>query len=130
MARFARRQAVPFEFPDPDENSLFMREVANVHRGLFPEFADDYGESIRWKLERCAEVTDAEVGDGQAAPSEYREPAKRLFGGLDLLVTPTMMSVAAACDRRRADPARPRHPADVSVRLPRLAGARDSVRPG
>jgi aspartyl-tRNA(Asn)/glutamyl-tRNA(Gln) amidotransferase subunit A len=41
---------VELPFPDPAENALFMREVADVHRGLFPERADEYGEGIRWKL--------------------------------------------------------------------------------
>jgi aspartyl-tRNA(Asn)/glutamyl-tRNA(Gln) amidotransferase subunit A len=93
VARFPRTRAVPFEFPDPDENSLFMREVADVHRGLYPEFADDYGESIRWKLERCAAVTDDEVAMAKRLRAAYRARCEEAFDGLDLLVTPTMMSV-------------------------------------
>ena len=47
--RFPRREALDFPLTERAEHALFMREVADVHRGLFPERADDYGESIRWE---------------------------------------------------------------------------------
>jgi aspartyl-tRNA(Asn)/glutamyl-tRNA(Gln) amidotransferase subunit A len=93
-ARFQRSRPVDFEFPDPGENKLFMREVADVHRGLYPEYADDYGESIRWKLELCAAVTDDEARTAERLRAEYRERCEEAFDGLDLLVTPTMAGVA------------------------------------
>jgi aspartyl-tRNA(Asn)/glutamyl-tRNA(Gln) amidotransferase subunit A len=101
-ARFPRSRPLDFEFPDPDENKLFMREVADVHRGLYPEYADDYGESIRWKLELCAAVTDREVASAERLRSDYRERCEEAFGGLDLLVTPTMVGVPplATADER------------------------------
>jgi aspartyl-tRNA(Asn)/glutamyl-tRNA(Gln) amidotransferase subunit A len=101
-AHFPRSRPVNFEFPDPDENKLFMREVADVHRGLYPEYADDYGESIRWKLELCAAVTDGEVRTAERLRSEYRERCEQAFDGLDLLVTPTMVGVPplATADER------------------------------
>jgi aspartyl-tRNA(Asn)/glutamyl-tRNA(Gln) amidotransferase subunit A len=101
-AHFPRRRPVTFEFPDPDENKLFMREVADVHRGLYPEYADDYGESIRWKLELCAAVSDGEVAAAERLRSEYRERCEEGFGELDLLVTPTMVGVPplATADER------------------------------
>jgi Asp-tRNA(Asn)/Glu-tRNA(Gln) amidotransferase A subunit family amidase len=79
-----------------------MREVADVHRGLYPEFADDYGESIRWKLERCAAVTDDEVATAERLRSEYRARCEGAFDGLDLLLTPTVMGVPplATADER------------------------------
>jgi Asp-tRNA(Asn)/Glu-tRNA(Gln) amidotransferase A subunit family amidase len=67
-----------------------MREVADVHRGLFPERADEYGETIRWKLELCNEVTDAEVERARAIRDDYRRSCEQLFGDLDLIVTPTV----------------------------------------
>jgi aspartyl-tRNA(Asn)/glutamyl-tRNA(Gln) amidotransferase subunit A len=101
-ARFPRSRALEFAFPDPDENKLFMREVADVHRGLYPEYADDYGESIRWKLELCAEVTDGEAAAAERLRTEYRERCDEAFGELDLLVTPTMVGVPplATADER------------------------------
>jgi aspartyl-tRNA(Asn)/glutamyl-tRNA(Gln) amidotransferase subunit A len=88
--RFPRRRTVELPLPDRAENALFMREVADVHRGLFPERADEYGETIRWKLELCNEVTGAEVERALALRKEYRTTCEGLFEGLDLLVTPTV----------------------------------------
>jgi aspartyl-tRNA(Asn)/glutamyl-tRNA(Gln) amidotransferase subunit A len=101
-ARFPRSRAVDFPFPDPDENKLFMREVADVHRGLYPEYEEDYGESIRWKLELCAAVTDGEVRTAERLRAEYRERCEEAFDGFDLLITPTMAGVAplATADER------------------------------
>ena len=96
--RFPRSRPVDFGFPDPAENKLFMREVADVHRGLYPEYADDYGEGIRWKLELCAAVSDGEVATAERLRAEYRERCEEVFDGLDLLLTPTMMSVAPAAN--------------------------------
>jgi len=95
-ARFPRSRPVDFGFPDPAENKLFMREVADVHRGLYPEYADDYGEGIRWKLELCAAVTDGEVTAAERLRADYRERCEEAFDGLDLLLTPTMAGVAPA----------------------------------
>ena len=49
---FPRRRDVAFPFPE-GVGSVFMREAAESHRGLFPEHADAYGENVRAKLERC-----------------------------------------------------------------------------
>ena len=75
-----------------------MREVADVHRGLWPEHADDYGEGVRWKLELCGEVSDAEVSTARRLRAEYRERCEALLDGLDLLVTPTIPLVAPPAD--------------------------------
>jgi aspartyl-tRNA(Asn)/glutamyl-tRNA(Gln) amidotransferase subunit A len=90
---FPRRREV--EFPLPEEvGTVFMREAAESHRGLFPERADSYGENVRTKLERCLAVTDAEFERGWRNLEEYRERAAEAFEGLDLLVTPTLAFVA------------------------------------
>jgi len=98
VAHIPRRRELDFPFPDAAENALFMREVADVHRGLFPERTEEYGESIRWKLERCNEVTDAEVRTAERLRTEYGERCDALMDGLDLLVTPTMKLVAPPAD--------------------------------
>ena len=129
-ARFPRSRPVELPFPDPAENKLFMREVADVHRGLFPEHADEYGEGIRWKLELCAAVTDGEVATAERLRAEYRE---RCDGALRRPRPPRHAHgrVRRPADgRRRARAPRPRDPAHVPVRLPRLARARDPLRPG
>jgi aspartyl-tRNA(Asn)/glutamyl-tRNA(Gln) amidotransferase subunit A len=96
--RFPRRRPLDFAFPDPAENKLFMREIADVHRGLYPEYADDYGDGIRWKLELCAAVSDSEVATAERLRAEYRERSEEVLDGLDLLVTPTMAGIAPPAD--------------------------------
>jgi aspartyl-tRNA(Asn)/glutamyl-tRNA(Gln) amidotransferase subunit A len=90
-ARFPRSIRVELPFPEGAENALFMREVADVHGGLFPERADEYGESIRRKLERCNAVTDDEVAEAERLRAAYRERCDDALGDLDLLVTPTVL---------------------------------------
>ena len=58
--RFPRRTIV--ELPSTEGTyAEFMHEVADVHRELFAEHADAYGENVRPKIERCLAVTDAEA---------------------------------------------------------------------
>jgi len=82
-------------FPLPDRIApVFMREVAESHRGLFPGRADGYGENVRTKLERCLAVTDAEFEAASRRREEYREQAAQAVEGIDVLVTPTLAVVA------------------------------------
>ena len=127
-ARFPAAGAVELPFPDPAENKLFMREVADVHRGLYPEHADEYGEGIRWKLELCLAVTDAEVATAERLARSTASAASELFEGLDLLVTPTIAFVAPPADADERELRGRGDPAHVPVRLPRLARARDPLR--
>jgi aspartyl-tRNA(Asn)/glutamyl-tRNA(Gln) amidotransferase subunit A len=76
----------------------FMREAADVHRGLFPERADDYGDNVRTKLERCLALTEAEVETARQAREAHRAEAERAIGNADLLVTPTLAFVAPPAD--------------------------------
>ncbi|MBV8480679.1 MAG: amidase [Actinobacteria bacterium] len=96
--RFPNRRRVDFPFPDPAEYRGFMREVADVHRGLFAERADEYGDNVRGKLERCLAVTDEEVTRAVQARAEYRARAEEAMDGLDLLVTPTIPFVPPSAD--------------------------------
>ena len=90
---FARHREVALPFPD-GVGAVFMREVAESHRGLFPEHADAYGENVRAKLERCVAVTDAEFEAASRRLHEYRERVAEAVEGVDLLVTPTLAFVA------------------------------------
>ena len=92
-ARFPRARAVDFPLVE-GIGPLFMREVADVHRGLFPERADDYGENVRTKLERCLAVTDGEAETARRARESYRAAAESALGEADLLLTPTLAMVA------------------------------------
>jgi len=92
-ALFPHRRALGLPHPDGID-AVFMREVADVHRGLFPEQADAYGENVRTKLERCLEVSDAEFEAGVKLRADYRSRTEEALAGLDLLITPTVPLVA------------------------------------
>jgi aspartyl-tRNA(Asn)/glutamyl-tRNA(Gln) amidotransferase subunit A len=82
-------------FPPPERvGAVFMREVAESHRELFPQHADAYGENVRAKLERCVAVTDAELEAALRGLEEYRQRAAEAVEGVDLLITPTLAFVA------------------------------------
>jgi aspartyl-tRNA(Asn)/glutamyl-tRNA(Gln) amidotransferase subunit A len=95
-ALFPRARRI--EFPlDHGAGALFMREAADVHRGLFPERADDYGDNVRTTLERCLAVTESEVEGAHRAREEHRSAAEQALGA-DLLLTPTLAFVAPPAD--------------------------------
>jgi aspartyl-tRNA(Asn)/glutamyl-tRNA(Gln) amidotransferase subunit A len=87
--------ATPVDFPlETDTSALFMREVADVHRELYAENAELYGENVAVKIERCLAVTEADVSTARRARERYREAAEDALAGFDLLLTPTLASVA------------------------------------
>jgi aspartyl-tRNA(Asn)/glutamyl-tRNA(Gln) amidotransferase subunit A len=73
---------------------VFMREVAESHVGLFPKHAEAYGDNVRWKLERCHLVTDAQFEEALRRLEEYRERVAEVVEEVDLLLTPTLAFVA------------------------------------
>jgi aspartyl-tRNA(Asn)/glutamyl-tRNA(Gln) amidotransferase subunit A len=88
-------RARPVEFPLPEGiGPLFMREVADVHRSLFAEHEDEYGDNVRTKVARCLEVTDAEAERARRSREGYRGQAEAILGSADLLLTPTLAMVA------------------------------------
>jgi Asp-tRNA(Asn)/Glu-tRNA(Gln) amidotransferase A subunit family amidase len=88
-----------------------MGEVAEVHRDLFAENADRYGENVRRKVERCLELADAEIESARRRREEYSERCNELMADLDLLLTPTLAMVA---------PPLPQSELDVRVELIRF----------
>ena len=98
LALFPHREPIDLPLPDPGEYRLFMREVADVHRGLFPERADEYGENVRGKIERCTQVTDEQVDAGRRLRAAYRHRCDETTQAIDLLVTPTIPFVAPPDD--------------------------------
>ena len=90
---FPRRSRV--ELPEPEGvGRLFMHEIAGVHRELFAENSDLYGEDVRIKVERCLSVTDTEAERGARLREEYRDRVATAFEGVDLVLTPTLPCVA------------------------------------
>jgi aspartyl-tRNA(Asn)/glutamyl-tRNA(Gln) amidotransferase subunit A len=116
-ALFPRRTAIDFPLPDKAEYALFAREVADVHRALFPEHADEYGEGVRWKIEYAMGVTDDQVATARRLRREYRERCDELFDGFDLLVAPAVAIAPppADADERELRPRATRltYPLDV-----------------
>jgi Asp-tRNA(Asn)/Glu-tRNA(Gln) amidotransferase A subunit family amidase len=94
---FPRRRTLPF--PEASGTAAaFMRDVLDVHRRLFEEHAELYGDNVRTKLERCLAVTDAEAEAAASARRDYRCLAEETFGDVDLLVVPTLMFVPPPAD--------------------------------
>jgi aspartyl-tRNA(Asn)/glutamyl-tRNA(Gln) amidotransferase subunit A len=89
---FPRTRAI--EWPKPRIDALFMSEVADVHRALYAENGELYGEEVAVKIERCLAVSDAEAGHAAQARAEYAEACLERLDGLDLLLTPTLQCVA------------------------------------
>ena len=94
---FPRRREIELPLA-PANRADFMREVADVHRALFSGNEELYGENVRGKIERCLRVDDAEVAAAERERAEYRERFVEAVGGLDLLVTPTVLLVAPPDD--------------------------------
>jgi aspartyl-tRNA(Asn)/glutamyl-tRNA(Gln) amidotransferase subunit A len=90
---FPRRRRVDLPLPDHFYDA-FSREVADVHRELFLEHADSYGDNVRQKVERCLEVSDAEYERATTQRERYHERLAEAAEGVDLVLTPTLTCVA------------------------------------
>jgi aspartyl-tRNA(Asn)/glutamyl-tRNA(Gln) amidotransferase subunit A len=89
--------AEPLDFPQTsDTYALFMREVADVHRDLYADNGDLYGDDVAVKIERCLEIGETEARAAARAREDYRVSAERALDGYDLLLTPTLAMVAPA----------------------------------
>jgi aspartyl-tRNA(Asn)/glutamyl-tRNA(Gln) amidotransferase subunit A len=91
-AHFPQRRLI--DWPLPEIGPLFMREVADVHRELYAEYAELYGEDLAAKIEHCLSVSDGEAAQASRIREEYAERCDELLGGLDLVLTPTLVCVA------------------------------------
>jgi aspartyl-tRNA(Asn)/glutamyl-tRNA(Gln) amidotransferase subunit A len=94
---FPRRREV--ELPlGPENRTDFMREVADVHRPLFPGNEDMYGDNVRGKIERALAVGDSDAAAAERERAEYRERFAEAVDGLDLIVAPTVAFVPPLAD--------------------------------
>jgi aspartyl-tRNA(Asn)/glutamyl-tRNA(Gln) amidotransferase subunit A len=94
---FPRRREVELPLP-PDNRADFMREVADVHRPLFPGNEELYGDNVRGKIERALAVSDAAAAAAERERDEYRERFAEAAADFDLLVTPTVALVPPPAD--------------------------------
>ena len=77
-----------------DISDLFQSEVASVHRELYAEHAELYGDELAAKIEVCLALPEGVAARATAARAEYRERCTELIDELDLLLTPTLPCVA------------------------------------
>ena len=126
-AVFPRRREVELPLA-PDNRADFMREAADVHRALFPGNEELYGDNVRGKIESCLRVSDSDVAASERERVEYRERFAEAVGGARSDRDADGSVRRAARGRRRAGDPRRGDLAHVPVQLPRLAGARASVR--
>ncbi len=84
--------------PAFDIQPLFMREIADVHRDLYGEQGDLYGENIAPKIERCLAVTEADAAAASVHRAAYAERMLEAAGSFDLLLAPTLAFVAPPAD--------------------------------
>ena len=108
-ARFPRRRPVELPFPDGGMLAGFNREVADVHRELFAENADLYGEDVRDQGRALPGGPRLRGRARRPAPREYRERAEEAIEGLDLVLTPTLPIVPPPLNRGAG-------PGDLDVR--------------
>jgi aspartyl-tRNA(Asn)/glutamyl-tRNA(Gln) amidotransferase subunit A len=94
-AHFPRLRRIELPAPDGVEPA-FQREIADVHRELFAEQGELYGENVARKIERALAVTDSQYDAALRAVAAYRERADELLDGIDILVTPTLPVVPPA----------------------------------
>ena len=131
-ARFPRRRAVELPLVPAETYAVFMREAADVHRELYAENADLYGEDVRLKLEKCFAVRDAEVERAERLRREYREQAeacsRRARPRADADAPDRAAAARPRRRARRSGRARSTDPLHLSLLLARLAGARAAVR--
>jgi aspartyl-tRNA(Asn)/glutamyl-tRNA(Gln) amidotransferase subunit A len=93
-AAFPRRRELELPLTDEAIFPVFMREVADVHRELYAEHAELYGDDIATKIERCLAVGDRDYEAGLRARERYRERMLELLGEVDLFLCPTLEIVA------------------------------------
>jgi aspartyl-tRNA(Asn)/glutamyl-tRNA(Gln) amidotransferase subunit A len=92
-AHFDQGRRIELAYPF-DTEPLFMHDVASVHRDLYTEHADLYGEEVAAKIERCLDVSDSAAATAARARDDYRTQVEELIQGLDLLLVPTLPYVA------------------------------------
>jgi len=86
-------------FPEPVATiAAFMHEIAGVHRELFEEHGELYGEGVGTKIERCLAVSGTEAEAAREARGAYEAEALAAIEGVDLLFVPTLMFVAPPVD--------------------------------
>jgi aspartyl-tRNA(Asn)/glutamyl-tRNA(Gln) amidotransferase subunit A len=85
----ARVEEVLLPVPEHDTWSVFYAEAAQVHAATFPSRRDEYGPTVRAKLEHAATIDPAEARRGREALRAWRARAAR-EPAVDLVLSPTL----------------------------------------
>jgi aspartyl-tRNA(Asn)/glutamyl-tRNA(Gln) amidotransferase subunit A len=93
-ALFPNRRGIDLPLLQRETYDVFAREAADVHRDLFAEHRDEYGDNVRTKIERCLSVTDEQFERAVAARAQYVEDFFAAAQGIDLILAPTLECVA------------------------------------
>jgi aspartyl-tRNA(Asn)/glutamyl-tRNA(Gln) amidotransferase subunit A len=93
-ALFPAPRTVDLPLLQEETYPVFMREAALVHRELFAEHRDLYGDNVRTKIERCLTVTDEQYERALAARERYVADFQEAADGVDLILSPTLECVA------------------------------------
>lgn len=97
----ARRAGVggrpDLDLPD-DVQTVFRAEVAEVHRELFAAHRDLYGPNAVEKIGSSMEITSDEARASATRRDEFDAALEGAFGGLDVLVAPTLPIVPPRAD--------------------------------
>jgi aspartyl-tRNA(Asn)/glutamyl-tRNA(Gln) amidotransferase subunit A len=91
---FPNRAEIDLPLLQEETYPVFAREAADVHRDLFAEHRDQYGDNVRTKIERCFAVTDEEYERALEARRTYVEDFEEAATGVDLVLAPTLECVA------------------------------------
>ena len=92
-------RALPVEPSLPDGVfDAFQHEVAGTHRELFELNRDRYGLTVRTKVERCLEVSQAQAAKANAVRERYRMDFARATADVDVFVAPTLPIVPPRAD--------------------------------
>ena len=92
-AHFPNRRELDLPLLQRETYDVFAREAADVHRDLFAEHRDEYGENVRTKIERCLAVTDEAYETALQARRQYVEDFEEAAIGVDFVLTPTLECV-------------------------------------
>src|SRR4051794_17916079 len=87
---------IDLPLPPAEAYPVFQREAAEVHEPIWRDHREAYGQNVAAKVERALRVTDVEYERALLERESYRDQVAAAFDGIDLVVTPTLTSVAPA----------------------------------
>jgi Asp-tRNA(Asn)/Glu-tRNA(Gln) amidotransferase A subunit family amidase len=94
--RFSDLRQIDLPLPPAEAYAVMQREAAEVHEPIWRDHREAYGQNVAAKLERAQRVTDTEYERALLDREAYRDQIAAAFDELDLVVAPTLPTVAPA----------------------------------